>query len=134
MQMKQIKWKKAPPELSAFLEKAVVPFPAQKRSMFGYPVWFVNNNMFAGLHQDNLFVRLSAIDQKELFAAYDEAAVLEPMPGRQMKEYAVLPESLYNDALEFARWLGRSHAYVSSLPPKQPAKAKKTARGPRKKA
>jgi hypothetical protein len=86
--------------------------------MFGCPVYFVNGNMFAGLHQDNLFIRLSAIDRKELFKICDEAALFEPMAGRPMKEYVVIPESLYSEAEEFAKWLNRSFGYVSSLPKK----------------
>jgi TfoX/Sxy family transcriptional regulator of competence genes len=115
-------WKKVPPEMATFLDRALAGFACEKRSMFGCPVYFVNGNMFAGLHQDNLFVRLPANDQKELFKAYDEASVFEPMAGRPMKEYAVIPESLYSDAQEFPRWLNRSFDYVASLPKKVPKK------------
>jgi TfoX/Sxy family transcriptional regulator of competence genes len=120
----QAKWKKVPLELTAFIEKALAPYACQKKSMFGCPVWFVNNNMFAGLHQENLFIRLPADVQKELFAECDEASVFEPMAGRPMKEYAVVPESLYSDAVEFTKWLDRSHRYVMSLPVKAPKKSK----------
>jgi TfoX/Sxy family transcriptional regulator of competence genes len=120
----QMKWKKVPPELTAFLESALRPYACQKKSMFGCPVWFVNNNMFAGLHQENLFIRLPADAQKELFTNCDEAAVFEPMAGRQMKEYAVLPESLYGDNQEFGTWLDRSYRYVLSLPMKVPKKSR----------
>jgi TfoX/Sxy family transcriptional regulator of competence genes len=112
-------WKKVPPELDAFLAESLAPFACEKRSMFGCPVYFVNKNMFAGLHQDNLFIRLSAEDRDKLFATFDEAAVFEPMAGRPMKEYAVIPESLYNDSAVFTAWLNRSHTYVATLPEKK---------------
>jgi TfoX/Sxy family transcriptional regulator of competence genes len=124
-----MKWKKVPSALIEFMEQALSAYPSQRKSMFGCPVWFVNGNMFAGLHQDNLFVRLPAEIQKQLFAECDEATVFEPMAGRPMKEYAVLPESLYNDQIEFTKWLERSFRYVSSLPVKEPKGAKKAARG-----
>jgi TfoX/Sxy family transcriptional regulator of competence genes len=123
--MQKLNWKKVPPELEVFLGKALVPFAAQKKSMFGCPVYFVNNNLFAGLHQDNLFVRLSEQDRAALLKSNDEASVFEPMPGRQMREYMVLPETLYSDQAEFTKWLKRSHSYVLSLPPKKAKKPKK---------
>jgi hypothetical protein len=46
----------------------------------------------------------------------------EPMPGRAMKGYVVLPKSLYSDDKAFAEWLDKSISYVAGLPPK---KAKK---------
>jgi TfoX/Sxy family transcriptional regulator of competence genes len=118
-------WKKVPPELSTFLEKALVSFACWKRTMFGCPVYFVNGNMFAGLHQDNVFIRLRADDQKRLFAQADEASVFEPMPGRPMKEYVVIPESLYSDSVKFLEWLDWSYRYVSALPKKEPKKTEK---------
>jgi TfoX/Sxy family transcriptional regulator of competence genes len=118
----KMSWKKVPPELNVFLEKALVSFACQKRDMFGCPVYFVNGNMFAGLHQDNLFIRLSFDDQKRLFAQEDEASVFEPMPGRPMKEYLVIPESLYSDSVKFMKWLDSSYRYVSALPRKEPKK------------
>ena len=62
--------------------------------MFGCPVFFVNSNMFSGVFEDDIFIRLSEKDRKELFSKYDEAAPFEPMKGRKMKEYVVLPESI----------------------------------------
>ena len=86
--------------------------------MFGCPVHFVNNNMFAGAHEDNIMLRLQADDQDELFAAHREAKRFTPM-GRRMKEYVLLPATLYNNEDVFEEWLQRSLEYVASLPPKE---------------
>ena len=118
-------WKKVSPELSQILAEALAAFPAQKRAMFGCPAYFVHGNMFAGVHQDSLMIRLSAADQLELLKQNDEVSRFEPMPGRPMKEYLVLPISLLEDARDFDHWLRRSYEYASSLPPKQPKAAKK---------
>jgi len=118
-------WKKVSPELSQILAEAMTAFPAQKRIMFGCPAYFVNGNMFAGVHQDSLMIRLSEADQHELLRQNDEVSPFEPMPGRPMKEYLVLPTSLLEDAREFGQWLRRSFEYASSLPPKQPKVPKK---------
>ena len=84
----------------------------------------MNNNMMCGVHQDDIFTRFSEQDKEDIFAYYDEASPFEPMKGRTMKQYVVLPESLYNDSEKHDGWLERSYKYVSSLPPKEPKKKK----------
>jgi TfoX/Sxy family transcriptional regulator of competence genes len=113
-------WKKASQELGELLAEATGPFECQRKMMFGSPVYVLNGNMFTGVHQDNVFVRLSVEDRGALLAENDEAAPFEPMPGRAMKEYMVLPEAIINDPQELHRWLERSHRFAASLPLKQP--------------
>ncbi|HEX2923389.1 MAG TPA: TfoX/Sxy family protein [Chloroflexota bacterium] len=86
--------------------------------MFGTPAYFVNDNMLAGLHEDHFILRLSEADRKALAENWNEATQFEPMPGRPMREYMVLPEGLYSDHSALEEWLSRSFSYVSSLPPK----------------
>ena len=45
--------------------------------------------------------------------------LVEPLPGRVMKDYVVLPESVVGNKTAFAKWLRKSAEYVSSLPPKK---------------
>jgi TfoX/Sxy family transcriptional regulator of competence genes len=113
------KWKKTPPELVEFLHASVKGIPCRLKPMFGYPVYFINDNMFIGTHQDNLFLRLSEKDRAALLRENDEAHPFEPLPGRVMKDYVVLPESLVGNKAAFAEWLRKSAEYVSSLPPKK---------------
>ena len=123
-------WKKASLELRELLAEAAAPFVSQRKMMFGSPVHVLGGNMFTGVHQDSIFVRLPEEDRDALLEEYDEAAPFEPMPGRAMKEYMVLPEAVINDPQELHRWLERAHRFAASLPPKQPkaraAKRKKT--------
>ena len=112
------KWKKSSPELAKVLDAAPIRFPCDKRPMFGSPVFWINRNMFAGIHEDNLFIRLSENDRKDLLKKYPSAKPFEPLKGRIMKEYIVVPESLYADAKSFQEWLKRAHEYAASLPPK----------------
>jgi hypothetical protein len=49
----------------------------------------------------------------------DEVMPFEPMKGRVMKEYVVLPDSLYNDTEKFHELLRSSYDHVSSLPVKK---------------
>lgn len=115
-------WKKASPELSRLLEEALSAYPVAKKMMFGCPAYFVNGNMCAGVFQEDIFIRLSRTDQEQLIASCDEASPFEPMAGRPMKEYMILPETLYSDAAQLQSWLKSSYQYTVNLP----VKAKKT--------
>ncbi len=117
-------WKKAPPELVEFLDKAVTPYQTERRSMFGCPVHFVNNNMFVGAHEDQIMLRLRPEDQEDLFAAHKDAEPFMQM-GRRKREYALLHQILYGNEAIFELWLRRSYEYVSSLPPKVKKAGKK---------
>jgi len=116
------KWKKTPPELVEFLHASVAGIPCRLKPMFGYPVYFINDNMFIGTHQESLILRLGEKDRAALFSENDEVHPFEPLPGRVMKEYVVLPESLYRDKEAFRKWLKRSLAYVGGLPVKKKKK------------
>jgi TfoX/Sxy family transcriptional regulator of competence genes len=112
-------WRKSPPELVVALEKALPADPrAERRKMFGYPCCFAGGNMFAGLHQESMILRLPAGAREELLAL-PGAAVFEPMPGRRMKEYVTVPPGIIEDPRTLAKWVARSFAYASSLPRKR---------------
>lgn len=112
------KWKKPSRELGTLLEAALASFDCQKKTMFGAPVFTVNHNMFTGIHGDNIFVRLPEADRKEITSS--GAKPFEPMPGHAMKEYMVLPESVYRDSKALQEWLKRAYDYVATLAPKEP--------------
>ena len=118
-------WQKANPELIENLEKVVIKYPCDRRFMFGSPTFFVNGNMFAGVHQDTVILRLSETDRKALYAGYPEAAPFNPMPGRPMKEYATLPEKLVGNTKVFEDLIRRSYQYASSIAAKEPKRKKK---------
>ncbi len=90
--------------------------------MFGYPACFINGNMFAGIHQDKLFLRFSQSDIQMIKKENSDVAPFEPMLGKMMSEYVVLPKSVYSNRKVFAEWLNRSIKHASSLPPKQKKK------------
>jgi len=118
-------WKKASADLIKLLEESMVNFRCDRKMMFGSPTFFVNNNMFAGVHQDTIIMRLSEQDRQEIQSRYDEAAPFEPMAGRIMKEYVALPESLSGNNDMLQEWLNRSYEYALSLPPKEPKRPRK---------
>jgi TfoX/Sxy family transcriptional regulator of competence genes len=116
-----MKWEKPSAEIIRTFEK-IVPAIAgiEKRNMFGLPCLFVNSNMFMGVHQENIILRLSKTD-RELFLQLKGAKVFEPQPGRVMKEYAVFPRWLFeSDSSDILNeWIYKSFEYAASLPPKE---------------
>ena len=119
-----MQWKKPSPELMEYQASTMASFAAEKKKMFGSTVYFSNGYMFTGVHEDNIFLRLSEKDRSGLAAKYGEAVPFEPLKGRPMKEYMNVPPRLYRDAGVFKHWIGLSLSYVNSLPLKA-MKAKK---------
>ena len=114
-----MEWEKITGEATGMLDARLAGFPGQRKKMFGCPVCFVNGNMFAGAYADSLFFRLSESDRQEIFSKHDGVTPFEPSPGRRMKEYVILPDSLLENKEVTDIWLKRSFAYVMSLPPKE---------------
>lgn len=117
-------WKKPSAELGRILAEALTGLEAKSKPMFGCPAYFIKDNWFAGVHEDRLLVRLNEQDRAELWTHHPDAQLFEPMPGRVMKEFVVLPPAVVGDAKELLKWLKRGHAYSAGLPPKK-KKAKK---------
>ena len=113
-----MKWVKAPEALKAHIENLMQAVDCEKRPMFGYPAYFINNNMFAGLFQDKLFVRLSPDQIVSLKKAYPALSNLEPMPGRPMKDYYAIPARLHEDAGKMRKVVEDAAVYCRSLPQK----------------
>ena len=112
------KWKKSPERLVERFGQVVPPEPAvERRSMFGYPCAFLNGHMFCGLYQDHFILRLPA-PVRVKFLAQPDAKIFEPMPGRPMKEYVLVPPKVLSSDLAMRAWLKEARAYVAALPPK----------------
>src|SRR5712664_2997100 len=77
------------------------------RPMFGNVSAFVNGNMFAGLFGNDLFVRLSDESRKELLEEKG-ASLLEPMKGKPMKEYVLIPKAWRNQHESVRLWVAWS--------------------------
>ena len=93
------------------------------RKMFGFPAAFVNGNMFMGLHQEDMVLRLPEEARTELLKT-SGARIFEPMPGRPMKEYVVVPPSLLANQKKLASWVAKALDYGTALKPKAKSKTK----------
>jgi len=96
----------------------------ERRSMFGYPCAFVHGQMFAGLHEQNLLVRLPEKERARLLAE-PGARRFEPWPGRVMREYVAVPPAMQADAVAVRRWMQRALVYARTLPAK-PARPRRS--------
>jgi TfoX/Sxy family transcriptional regulator of competence genes len=90
-----------------------------QRPVFGQPAAFLDGNMFLGVFGENLIVRLSESDRAQ--AALELGAKpFEPMPGRPMREYVVLPAKVLADPASAEAWVARALAFAHQLPKKVP--------------
>ena len=113
------KFRKPSEELVTFFTQATAPMPGvEPRKMFSCPCAFINGNMFAGVFHKSVFLRLSPEDLAK-FAKLG-AVHFEPILGRPMREYMVVPPALMKSTTRFNAWLEKSFAYAASLPPKVP--------------
>ena len=99
---------------------AALPKNVERRKMFGYPAAFVNGNMAAGLHRDDLVLKLDEKDREALMKSGGKPFVVM---GRTMGAFVVAPQQFRNKPAELKKWISRSIAFASTLPPK--AKKKK---------
>lgn len=105
-------WRKAAEPLVALFDDTIPYDPRiERRKMFGCPAAFAGGRLFAGVHQESIFLKLSAEDRREAHTLFG-ALPFEPMPGRRMREYVVLPLAMVSDRALISAWLSRSLAYV----------------------
>jgi len=114
-------------ELVSLFDRVVPADPAvERRKMFGYPAAFVRGHMFAGLHEDRLVLRLG--DDALAEAKQRGAQDFEPMSGRPMRGWVVVPREVLADVGLTGRWITRALRHVSQMPLKvKRPMAKKTA-------
>jgi TfoX/Sxy family transcriptional regulator of competence genes len=118
-----MEWTKSPQGLiDLFTECLPDDARLERRKMFGYPAVFVHGNMCTGLFQDRVFARLSDADKAALPGG---GAYFEPMPGRPMKAYAVIPDEVVADETALAEVLAKAVALTAGLPAKERKSARK---------
>ncbi|HLW49193.1 MAG TPA: TfoX/Sxy family protein [bacterium] len=131
-----MKWRKSPEALVRKFDTIVPDDPhIERRKMFGYPAAFAGGNLFTGLYQDFLILRLSG-DDRAAFLRLQGASLFEPMPGRPMREYATVPAAVLGQDAALAGWIRKSLQYAGSLPAKgartkAPGRRRRAAGGPR---
>jgi hypothetical protein len=109
---------KSPPALIERFDAVAADFPeATRRLTFGYPCLYVGGNMVTGLFGESWHVRVGKNDTDELLRL-PGAGPFEPMPGRPMTGFTLLPETIVDDDVAVRQWVGRAIAHVSTMPVK----------------
>jgi TfoX/Sxy family transcriptional regulator of competence genes len=103
--------------VNAFMAATTGMSGAEPRKMFGYACVFTGGNMFSGLHEVGVVIRLPEDARAEFIRQYD-SPIFEPMPGRKMREYVVVPDVLLNAPEDLRAWIERARDYAASLPVK----------------
>jgi TfoX/Sxy family transcriptional regulator of competence genes len=113
-------------QAKAAFQKLVPPDPnVTTRPMFGNLAGFVNGNMFCGLFGEDLFVRVSDVDQAKVRKQGGRA--FEPMPGRAMTGYVVVPAGWQKKLDATQAWIVTALAWSRQLAPKDKSKSSKKA-------
>ena len=113
-----MKMPRADPTAVARFERLLPSDPdVTVRPMFGQPAAFVSGQMFFGVFGNDVFVRLSAPD-REPGKLPKGSRPFEPMPGRPMREYVVVPPAVLDVPGSARPWVDRALAYGRSLGPK----------------
>jgi TfoX/Sxy family transcriptional regulator of competence genes len=122
-------WDTPNEKLVALLDEIVATLefdePVDYRPMFGCPAYFTGGNLFAGVWQETMMLRLPGNERADVTAAGGRP--FEPMPGRAMREYVALPAGMMADRDEAGAWVRKAAAYAASLPPKEKKPRKKEA-------
>jgi TfoX/Sxy family transcriptional regulator of competence genes len=72
--------------------------------------------MFAGTYQDKIVVRFG--DDRTIAGA-KTANNFEPMPGRAMKDYLVVPDAVMKSPAKLRAWIDHAYGYAKKLPAKK---------------
>ena len=110
--------KRSEDELRELIKKHLSGVEYVEKKMFGKFAYFINRNMFTGIHQSYLFLRLASDDRDEALLQ-DGITVFEPRKGLVMKEYVVLLDSVLDKKTKLKNLFQKSISYVSNLPPKE---------------
>jgi hypothetical protein len=84
------------------VEEIMATSPATSGKMFGMPTLKNGTKAFAGFHENAMVFKLGGQDHAEALAL-SGARLFDPMGGRPMKEWVVVPAAHASKWLELAR-------------------------------
>ena len=118
-------WKKSSPQS---VERFVSALPEEaaggRRKMFGYEACFVNGGFWTGMYQDDVVIKLPP-EVKGQTKALAAAKPFDPMGGRPMKNWWVIPRAVSESPKKLQGLLGTTYGPVAAAPPDKQARAKK---------
>ena len=104
-------------EIDARIQKLTSRWPnTQPKKMFGGVCHMLNGNMFCGVYQDFLILRLGP-DQAGT-ALQLPAVRLFDITGKPMKGWVMVSQEGFQSDADLKQWLHQARKFASSLPPK----------------
>jgi hypothetical protein len=107
-------WKKNSPEAVGHFDEYVALPGAQRGIMFGCPVYKLEGERYASLHQNRVVLRLSPKDAAQLIS--EGGRTFEPFKGRPMKDRVVVPDAIVANTRSLRTWVRKAarHARASA--------------------
>jgi hypothetical protein len=105
-------WKKNSPEMIRRFDELVAVRGAERKIMFGCPVYELHGQRYAMLHEDRVVLRLSPEHAAQLIAK--GGLTWEPMKGRARKDRVVVPEAIAKNARSLNIWVHRAVQHAQS--------------------
>ena len=87
-----------------------------QKKMFGCPCSFINGNMFFGVVEDKMFLRMGSGLRSKILAKYP-GQYFAPR-GRIMKEYITIPPDVVSVRSTLLQLVKEAYEDVAALPPK----------------
>jgi TfoX N-terminal domain len=103
-------WKKNSPEVVIRFDKLVALPGAERGVMFGCPVYKLQGERYASLHQNRVVLRLSAKDAAQLIS--EGGRTFEPFKGRPMKGRIVVPDEIVANTRALRIWVRKAAKYA----------------------
>jgi len=105
-------WEKNSAEAIRRFDEVVAAPGAERKIMFGCPVYELHGQRYAMLHENRVVLRLSEKDAAELIAKGGRA--WEPMKGRSRKDRIVVPAAIAKSARSLRVWVERAVRHAQS--------------------
>lgn len=90
----------------------------EQKTVFGNQAFFMNGNMFCGLHGNQMVFRLDEAGRQRFLAENTGSKQFEPFPGKPMKEYVSASEVMLKNSELLEKWVEASTTFAKTLPPK----------------
>ena len=119
--------KPTPDALVSFDSAFPTDVRAVRKQMFGMPAGFVNGNMFMGVWDDGVLLRLDD-DTLSSVRGLPGVGSFAPMEGRTWKDYALVSAGRWGEARELVEWARKALEHTAKMPAKS-ATPKKGGRG-----
>jgi len=115
----KVQMQKPDAEVAARVGKVMADLPVYPRPMFGCPAWFVEANaqLLGCVWGDALCIRVGAEETARLVAS-GKATPFDPMGGRPMREYVLVPAASMRPA-QLRKWVERGLAFTETVAAKK---------------